>query len=42
MNCLTGRSEAFQQICQRTFKVLFVTSQALFSPSDPAKREQNQ
>ena len=42
MNRLAGWSEAFQQICQRTFNVLFVTSQALFSPNDPGKRKKDQ
>lgn len=42
MDCLAGRPETFQQICQRTFKVLFVTRQARFPPCDPGKREQNQ
>ena len=42
MNCPAGRSEAFQQICQRAFNLLFVTSQPRFSPNDPGKREQDQ
>ena len=42
MNSLAGRSEAFQQICQRTFKVLFRNEPSALLPMDPAKREQNQ
>ena len=42
MNCSAGRSKAFKQIYQRTFKVLFVASQTFFSLSDSAQREQNQ
>ncbi len=42
MKFFAGRSEALQQLCQRTFNVLLVVSQASLSSGDAAKREQNQ
>ena len=42
MNDLAGPPKTFEQFNQRAFDILFVASQALFSPSNPTKREQHQ